>query len=257
MFFAQQFSYFLLSGMVTGQLNMYTCDFYCVLKVKDNKRCKNRHLSGCRRRNTHHTVVGDDHDLQIFHLLKYAARHLQNKPAMTRWFKTCNLRSHYYRWFHQEQTKSHERKHEGEANVLHKFAGRVRQRRTARFFLRFSQDNSSSSERSCSSSTGNTHTHKNREKNRDFSTHWITGSQSWGVVLVRGGELMDEFCKKAITLTLLLWIAVPHAGSGSSELVRPCSCFLQEGNKVEKFKDEHEQTGKGSIFVKLNWKTNN
>lgn len=45
---------------------------------KDKRKWKQALLVAFNE-NTYHTVVTDNHDLQILHLLKYTARHLQNK----------------------------------------------------------------------------------------------------------------------------------------------------------------------------------
>lgn len=94
---------------------------------------------------TYHTVVDDNHNLQILCLVKNAARRLRSKNHQS-------LTAHRF-----------SRGTTGTARLslmclLHLSEETPGQRLTARFFLRVSQENSSSSEKSCSSVTVNTNT---------------------------------------------------------------------------------------------------
>lgn len=124
--------------------------------------------------NTYHTVVTDNHDLQILHFLKYTARHLQNKNHhQLSGSGVFPLNSIFWKLWPCTLLQSYSLYNKSRVGEL-KFATLLREGLTARFFLRFSQDKSSSSEKNCSSSsTANTHKESDTWTHILFIYNWV------------------------------------------------------------------------------------
>lgn len=97
---------------------------------------------------TYHTVIADNHHLQIFHLFKYTARHLQRKTTCSDDGDCCKMMHTLTSVQPMKSVNNNSRA----GRICCIASWRWDQTLTARFFRRFSQDKSSSSEKSCSSS---------------------------------------------------------------------------------------------------------